>query len=169
MAVTGGRRREARRSGRIDWRAVADGAVVSVVVTLAPTLVVRFLKRSDLDGQESNLWVVAVVALLVGFALGGRRAARRRMDAPLLHAAASAAAAFVPLTALAVIRAVFVGKGLTVPLVVTLLLLLQITVSMAVIGGYLAMRSESMASRRIGAAAAPPPGPPDRHDPQEDQ
>ncbi|MDP9389582.1 MAG: hypothetical protein M3Q48_17115, partial [Actinomycetota bacterium] len=74
MAVTG---------GRIDWRAVADGAVVAVAVTLPPAILVRLFKDSDLEGQESNLWVVPVLALLVGFALGGHRAARRRPDAPL--------------------------------------------------------------------------------------
>ena len=138
-----------RRRRRIDWRAVADGAVVAVMVTLPPTIAVRLLKDGDLEGQESYLWVVPVVALLLGFALGGHRAARRRPDAPLLHAATAAAAAFGALAVVAVLRRVLSGDGLTVPLLVTLLLLMQITVSLAVVGGYVAVRREAAVSRRI--------------------
>ena len=143
---------------RVDWRAAADGAVVAVAVTLPPTIAVRLLKDGDLDGQESYLWVVPVLALLVGFALGGHRAARRRPDAPLLHAAAAAAAAFAALAAVAVARRLVNGDGLTVPLVITLLLLLQITVSLAIIGGYVAMRREAAASQRIGGDPPRPAG-----------
>ncbi|MGH9151455.1 MAG: hypothetical protein ACRD03_03400 [Acidimicrobiales bacterium] len=139
-------------SARVDWKAAADGAWLAVAVTLPPTIVVRLFKDGDLDGQESYLWVVPVLALLVGFALGGHRAARRRPDAPLLHAAVSAACAFTALAALAVVRRLLDGDGLTVPLVVTLLLLLQITVSLAVVGGYVAMRREA------ASAARPPEG-----------
>ena len=149
--------------GRVDWRAAADGAVVAVGITLPPTIAVRLLKDGDLEGQESYLWVVPVVALLIGFALGGHRAARRRPDAPLLHASAAAVAAFAALAAIALVRRLANGDGLTVPLVVTLLLLLQITVSLAVIGGYVAMRREASAIRRTEAASAgdgPPAGGP---------
>lgn len=144
---------------RVDWKAAADGAWLAVAITLPPTIVVRLFKDGDLGGQESYLWVVPVLALLVGFAVGGHRAATRRPDAPLLHAAASAACAFAALAALAVVRRFVDGDGLTVPLVVTLMLLFQITVSLAVIGGYVAMRREAAGSRRIGADAPgdPPP------------
>lgn len=145
--------------GRTDWRAVADGAVVAVMVTLPPTIVVRFLKDGDLEGQESYLWVVPVVALLAGFALGGHRAARRQPEAPLRHAAAAAGAAFAALAAVAVTRRLVAGDGLSTPLVVTLLLLLQITVSLAVIGGYVAMR------RQAAVSQVEPPGEPENEPP----
>ena len=141
------------RRRRVDWRAAADGAVLAVLITLPPTIVVRLLKDGDLEGQESYLWIVPLLAVLTGFALGGHRAATRRPDAPLLHATAAAGAAFVALAALSLVRAVF-GDGLTVPLVVTLLLLGQIVVSVAVVGGYVAMRREAAESRRIGAGPA---------------
>jgi hypothetical protein len=139
---------------RVDWKAAADGAWLAVAITLPPTILVRLFKDGDLDGQESYLWVVPVVALLVGFAVGGNRAAKRRPDAPLLHAAASAACAFAALAALAVVRRFVDGDGLTVPLVVTLMLLLQITVSLAVIGGYVAMRREAATAAGAGSAGA---------------
>ena len=127
---------------------MADGAIVAVAVTLPPAILVRLFKDGDLEGQESNLWVVPVIALLAGFALGGHRAASRRPQAPLLHATAAAVVAFAALAAVAVVRRLAAGDGLTVPLVVTLMLLLQITVSLAVIGGYVAMRREASPSRR---------------------
>ncbi len=133
----------------MDWRAVADGAVLTVAVTMPPTIVVRLLRDTDLAGQESNLWFVPLLALLLGCALGGHRAARRRLDAPLKHAAAAATAAFAVMAAVALGRRLITGDGITTPLVVTLLLLLQITVSLAVIGGYIAMRREAAASSRI--------------------
>jgi predicted permease len=126
----------------MDWRAVGTGAAVAVVVTVPPAVVARILKGDDLEGQESNLWVVPVVALFVGFALGGHLAARRRPDAPLLHSAAAAVGAFAALCVFVVVRRFVTGDGLSVPLVVTLALLLQITVSLAVLGGYVAMRRE---------------------------
>lgn len=156
MAVTGGRRRPgAGWAGRLDWRAVADGAVVTVAVTMPPVLVVRLFKDGDLPGQESNLWVVAVVAMFLGFVLGGHRAAKRRLDAPLMHAAAAAASAALVMSSVVIVRRLVTGDGITVPLVVTLLLLLQIAVSLAVIGGYVAMRREAIASRQIDLR---PPG-----------
>lgn len=150
-----------RRSGGLDWRAVADGAVLTVAITMPPTIVVRLLKDTDLGGQESNLWFVPLLALLLGCALGGHRAATRRLDAPLKHAAAAATAAFAVMGAVAIGRRLVTGDGITVPLVVTLLLLLQITVSLAVIGGYVAMRREAAATSRIDAGATGDPPPPD--------
>lgn len=141
----------------MDWRAVADGAVVVVAVTMPPTIVVRLFKDTDLGGQESNLWFVPLLALLLGSALGGHRAAQRRLDAPLRHAAAAATAAFVVLAAVALLRRVITGDGITVPLVVTLILLLQIAVSLAIIGGYIAMRREAAGSQRIDLAASGDP------------
>lgn len=148
MAVTG-RGRSTGRSGGMDWRAVADGAVITVAVTIPPTILVRLFKDGDLGGQESNLWFVPLLALLIGAALGGHRAARRRLDAPLKHAAAAAAAAFAVMATVRLARALLGGDGVGVPLVVTMLLLLQITVSLAIIGGYVAMRREAAVSRRL--------------------
>ena len=137
-----------RRRRRVDWRAAADGAVLAVLVVLPPTIVVRLLKDGDLEGSESGLWVVPMLAVLVGFGLAGHKAARRRPDAPLLHAAAAAGLAFAALAAVALVRAA-VGGDFTVPLVVTLLLLGQIVVSLAIVGGYVAMRREATVARRI--------------------
>ncbi|HEX2064921.1 MAG TPA: hypothetical protein VHE80_10930 [Acidimicrobiales bacterium] len=136
------------RRVRIDWRAVGVGASLAVLVTVPPAVLARALRGDDLEGQESNLWVVPVLALFIGFGLGGHLAARRRPDAPLLHSAAAALAAFVALCGFVVLRRLATGEGLSAPLVVTLALLLQITVSLAVLGGYVAMRREARGRRR---------------------
>ena len=147
-----------RLGGRIDWRAVADGAVITVCSTLFPTIAVRLFKDSDLDGQESNLWLVPLLALLVGSAWGGHRAAKRSLDAPLVHASLAAACAATVLAAVRIGRAMISGDGFDGALIVTFVLLVQISVSLAVIGGQIAVRSES---RRRSVRVAKEQGSPD--------
>ena len=129
-----------RTGSRLDWRTVGRGALVAIAVTVPPAWVVRALKSDDLEGQESYLWVVPVLALFAGFAVAGHLAARRRPDAPLVHSAAAAVAAFTLLAAVTVVRRVAAGDGVSAPLLLTMALLLQITVSLAVLGGYAASR-----------------------------
>lgn len=129
-----------RPGGDLDRGTVVGGAAVALAISLPPTFVARALKGDDAPGQESNLWIVAVVAMLVGFAAAGRWAALRRPDSPLVHSAAAAGLAFAAIVVFTVVRRLVAGEGLTVPLVVTLGLLGQITVSLAVLGGYLAVR-----------------------------
>ncbi len=125
---------------RLDWRTVGTGALVAISITVPPTWLVRALKGDDMEGQESYLWVVPVLALFTGFAAAGHLAARRRSEAPLVHSAATAVTAFTLLAAFTIARRVVTGDGLSAPLLITLALLLQITVSLAVLGGYLATR-----------------------------
>jgi hypothetical protein len=125
---------------RLDWRTVGTAALLAIAVTVPPTALVRLLKGDDLEGQESSLWVVPVLALFAGFALAGHLAARRRPEAPLVHGAGAAVAAFAVLATTTVVRRMLDGDGLSAPLLITLVLLFQITVSLAVLGGYVATR-----------------------------
>lgn len=134
--------RRARSRGRLlDWRAALDGATLAVLVTVPPTVVVALLKNDDLEGQESNLWVVPVVAMLAGFFLAGRRAGRRRPEAPLVHGAAAAAVAVTVLGLVTLARRLVSGDGIGTPLVVTLVLVAQVTISVGILGGYTAARA----------------------------
>ena len=153
-----------RRTGRIDWRAVADGAVITVSLTLFPTIAVRLFKDGDLDGQESNLWMIPLLALLVGSAWGGHRAAKRRLDAPLTHAALAAASAATVMAAVRIGRAVVTGDGFTGALVVTFVLLVQISVSLAIIGGFIAVRGETRRRAMADAGAQATQGSPSPDD-----
>lgn len=136
--------------GRLDWRTVWSAAGVAVALTLPPTVAVRLLRGDTGDGDESPLWVVAVLALFAGFVTAGHLAGRRRPEAPLLHAAAAGSTAFAVLAAIAVVRRLLAGDGISAPLVITLGLLLQITVSLAVLGAYLGLRRRARRAPRSG-------------------
>jgi predicted permease len=146
VAVTDG-------AGSLDWRAAAQGALLTLAVTLPPVVLVRLLKGDDLQGKESNLWIVSVLAVFAGFALGGHLAARRRPRAALTHAAAAAGLAFGGLALYSLVRHVISGDDITVAFLIRLVLVGQITVSIGVLGGYVATRRRSASA---GSAGSPP-------------
>lgn len=129
----------------LDWRVVAGGALLAIAVTVPVAVAAAILGGDDADGEGSSLWPVAVVALFAGFALAGNFAARRRPEAPLVHAAAAAGVAFGLLTVATVVRRLATGEGISAPLVITLGLLLQITVSLAMLAAYIGMRHRARA------------------------
>ncbi|MDP8992752.1 MAG: hypothetical protein M3N31_06855 [Actinomycetota bacterium] len=119
---------------------MAVGAAVASAVAILPAVVLRLVVGDEPQGVERNLWVVAVVVLLAGFGYGGHVAARRRPDAPYLHAAAAAAVGFLAFLAFTLGRRLVAGDGVSAALLVTLVVLFQITVSCAVVGAYVAWR-----------------------------
>ncbi|HUR23549.1 MAG TPA: hypothetical protein VMZ73_06730 [Acidimicrobiales bacterium] len=119
---------------------VGRAALIAVGITVPAAVAVRVFRGHGGNGEDSSLWVAAVVALFAGFALAGDFAARRRPEAPLLHAAAAGGAAFTALVVATVVRRVAGGNGISAPLVLTLGLLLQITVSLAMLGAHLGIR-----------------------------
>jgi predicted permease len=127
----------------VDWAVALRGAALTLAVALPPALVVRVLKGGDLEGSESNLWIVTVIAIFLGFALGGHLAARQRPRSALANAAAASALAFAGLAAYSVIRHAISGE-LSVAVVVQLMLVGTITVSIGILGGYVATRRNSV-------------------------
>jgi hypothetical protein len=125
---------------RVDWRVAAEGAAITLAVAVPPVWVVMALKSRDTPGQESNLWLIAPVALLAGFALGGYAMGKRVASTPLLHAAVAGGVAFAVLLVVSLARRLLSGEGISVVHVVRLLLLAQICVSAALLGGYVAVR-----------------------------
>ena len=130
----------ARAGPWLDWRAVTAGAAVTLVITAGPIAGLRLVVGDEAQGVERNLWVVAVIALFAAFAVGGQVAARRRPEAPLLHAATGAAVAFTVFTAYTLARRLLRGDGVSAPLLITLFFLFQINVSVAVLSGHVASR-----------------------------
>ena len=128
---------------RLDWRVAGEAALITLAVALPPVWVVSILKSRDVPGQESNLWIVVPLALLGGFALGGYAAGKRAQPTPLMHAAVAAGLAFGLLFVLSVLRRVISGDGVSLVHMVRLLLLAQICVSCALLGGYVATRRAS--------------------------
>lgn len=100
--------------GLIDRAAVVAGALLALAVAV-PTLVAGVVIDPD---DQSNIVLVLYAAVMAGFALGGRRAARRRPDAPFSNGALAALAAYLAIAiAASIIR---VARGETpeaVPLV----------------------------------------------------
>lgn len=125
---------------RFDIKAAFEGALLTLVVALPPLWIVLILKSGDAPGEESNLWLVTPFALLGGFALGGYRAATRERLMPLLHAAAAGGMAFAVLFVVSLGRRLVAGEEVSVAHLVRLLLLAQICVSAALLGGYVAAR-----------------------------
>ncbi|HVE47023.1 MAG TPA: hypothetical protein VNA57_09800 [Acidimicrobiales bacterium] len=146
-------------AGRLDWPVVGRAALVAVGITVPVSVAVRIFRGEGGDGEGSSLWVVAVVALFAGFGLAGNFAARRRPEAPLLHAATAAGAAFATLAVATVLRRLASGEGVTAPLVLTLGLLLQIAVSLAMLGAYLGMRHRARREQEQEPGPEPDPGP----------
>lgn len=128
----------------IDLRSVAQAALLALAVAVPPVVIVNILKSDDPPGQESNLWLLTPVALLAGFALGGYLAGRWHRRTPMMHAAAAGGLAFAVLFVVGVARRLVGGDGVDLAYVIRLLLLAQICVSTALLGGYVAgRRSES--------------------------
>ena len=123
----------------IEKKAVLQGAALALAVTLPPVVLVRILHGDDMEGQESNLWIVVVLALLAGFALGGYRAARDKPRNGLSHAVAAGAAAFVAIALYSLVRRA-IGGDLAVSDVARLFVVGSISVSVAMLGGMFAIR-----------------------------
>ena len=124
----------------MDFRAAGVGAAITLVIAAVPIVVTRLVVGSHAEGAERNLWVVPVLALFVAFAVGGHSSAKSRPAAPFRQAATSAFMAFGAFLAFTLARRLLGGEGLSFPLVVTLVVLFQVTVSLALLGGYLAWR-----------------------------
>lgn len=140
MALEAETEQERTPSG-FDWRGAGEGALWTLAVALPPVALVLALKSGDLVGEESNLWLLTPVALLLGFAAGGFAAGRRRPDMPLLHAAGAGALAFGLVAVVAVARRLSADSDqVDAAYLVRLLLLAQICVSCSLLGGYMAAR-----------------------------
>lgn len=131
----------------ITWRAVGAGALLILAVATPPLVLAR-LARGE-GPVRSNLWVMASLGLLVGFAVGGRKAALLRPDMPAVHSAAAAIIAFAAFASYAVGRRLVTGEGVSLAVTITLLVLLQVTVSAASVTGYLAARRRRRTSPQV--------------------
>lgn len=128
--------------GRLDIRSAVEAALLTLAVAVPPVIIVNILKSDDPPGQESNLWLLTPVALLGGFAVGGYLAGKWQRRTPMLHAAAAGGLAFAALFVVGVVRRLVGGDGVALAYVIRLLLLAQICVSTALLGGYLAGRKQ---------------------------
>ena len=122
-------------AGLVDPRLVGHGAAAQIAITVPPALVVSALRRDDI-GAESNLWLVAAfLALVVAPAVAGALVARRRPDAPMLHAVLATAAGWAVLTAVSILRSAIADDELA-PILASLLTIAPIQVGIGVLGAF---------------------------------
>ena len=114
----------------MNWRAVLAGAGVMVAAVIGAVLAVRAASTE----AGSNLNLLVILCLLIVFPIGGVIAYRLAGRRPLAHAAAAAGVAWVA------IAASVVSRGFTLARVVTLVLLMQVTIGLALLGGWVSYR-----------------------------
>jgi hypothetical protein len=125
--------------GVVDIRTVAIAAAAQVAVAVPPVLLARAMTSDD-ETAESWLPVAAtVVAFLAAPAVAGVVAGRRKPDAPLLHAAIAAAAAWVFLTIVTVIRLVATDRSV-IDALLTIVTFAPIMIGVAVVAAFVATR-----------------------------
>lgn len=90
----------------------------------------------------SNANLIVVLALLVAFPIGGVIAERLATERPVRHALAAAGLAWL------VIGATVVSRGFTLARLVTLVLLVQVTVGLALLAAWVSHRKRSLQARR---------------------
>lgn len=130
-----------KAAATVDWRAVGAGAAVALGVAVPVIVAGQALPRG------SSLVVVLYLVLLAGLVAGGRRAGRRRPDAPLTHGALAALVTTGSLlVAVVVVRQ---AGGEPAPNLVAVVFNLLMSGSAGILGGLLSTRT-----------APAPPGPP---------
>jgi hypothetical protein len=125
------------RLDRVDWRAISRGMAAYITIAVPCVLVIALLHGNDPVGQESNLWVVAAVAIiLVAPVVGGAVAGANQPRTPLSH---GAAAVYLPAGAFLLVRSVvgLVNGSLTAAQVLSFLLFLMVFTGLGLAGGYL--------------------------------
>jgi predicted permease len=124
----------------LEARTVAAAALAILVVALPVLLAIEAVKGDDLTGEESSIWVLGALAVVVAFVIGGVIAGARRPETAVGHSVVAAAVAFIVLVVVAIVRRLVDGTGLPAAVGATFVLLGVVCLSMGVLGGYLAMR-----------------------------
>jgi putative membrane protein (TIGR04086 family) len=105
------RPRQDRVVVRIDWRGILAGAAVALVGLVATMVLVAAVDATIGLPHGSN-WVFVFYGLaLASLAAGGWMAARRRLDAPLLHGLLAALAGYAVVAIFGVVSRVTLDKG----------------------------------------------------------
>ena len=114
----------------MNWRAVLGGAAVIVAAVVSAVLAVRTAGTEE----NSNINLLVILCLLVVFPIGGAMAYRVAGRRPIAHAAAASALAWIA------IAATVVSRGFTLARVITLVLLMQVTIGLALLGAWVSYR-----------------------------
>jgi hypothetical protein len=136
----------------LEARTVGGAALAILVVALPVVLTIEAVKGDDLAGEESSIWALGALAVVVAFVIGGGIAGARRPETAIGHSVAAAALAFVVLVVVACVRRLADGAGLPAAVGATFVLLAVVCLSMGILGGYLAMRVRAHQAARRGGS-----------------
>jgi len=123
----------------MDRQALRRGAVTYLAMAAPCGLVIALTGGSKTSGNESPLWIVAAVVVIVAAPLVAGMVAGGAQAAPLVHGAAAVA---IPAGVFLVVR-VAVGAAqhtLVASEVVTFVLYLAVFTALGMLGGYLGFR-----------------------------
>jgi hypothetical protein len=121
----------------MDWAAIGRGAAAYLAITVPCGLLIALVHGRDPVGQESDLWVVAAVAVIVVAPLiGGAVAGAAQPRTPLSH---GAAAVYLPAGAFLLLRigAGLIEGSLTAQQILSFLLFLMVFTGLGLAGGHL--------------------------------
>jgi hypothetical protein len=132
---------------RVDNASAGRGALVYILLVVPTVIIVAVATRGDAF-TTSNLWVVEMAVILVAPVAAGAVAARGHPHDPLTHGAVASAMGYAGVVLIGGVKRIFDGKGFySAADIVLILLLLCITVSLGMTGGYLTFRRELRAGR----------------------
>lgn len=120
----------------LDAKAVGAGAAVAVAILLPVLFVVAALD----PGKDSPVPALAVFTLFAASTGGGWVAARTADRSPLLNAATAACGAWAVVIAVSILRRLSSSRPVTLKLLLTEFSFLQVSVVLAMAGGWMAHR-----------------------------
>jgi uncharacterized membrane protein len=126
----------------VDGASVVRGALVEVFLVIPTAIIVAVATHGD-PFTSSNLWVIETAVILVAPVAAGAVGARGHADSPLTHGALASAVGYAGTVLIGGVKRIFDGRGFySASTVVLILLLLCITMTLGMTGGYLTFRRE---------------------------
>lgn len=98
--------------GDIDAAAIARGATLAGLIA-APTALAMIAIADSRDGDSSSVVFLFLGIILIGFALGGYRAARDIVETPLTHSALAALLAYSLIQGVGIARRTISGNDIS--------------------------------------------------------
>jgi hypothetical protein len=130
----------------VDWRSVGAGTVLALAVALPVVGAVAVVDAIVGIGCRSNAGFLPYLLVLGGMVAGGRRAGRRRPDAPLTHGALAAVGAYAVVATLTTVERLLRSSSSHCPRSSAALVFNGLmSASAGVAGGFLAWRGQSRA------------------------
>jgi putative membrane protein (TIGR04086 family) len=138
----------------VDWKAVAIGAVVTIAVGIAASVIANLIGLGD----DSSGWILFFWIDVIGAGVGGYLAGKRRLDTPLLHGALAGLFGYIVVALVGTAINVAGGHGAPSP-IQAVFAAMWLAVG-GTLGGYVASwRAQKLAPPAPPMQAAPPTPP----------